>query len=145
MESRAEEAFTMHGERATRACAQRHALVVDDEAGLLEIISVNLEAAGFRVTAATNGMQAFRCFEESCPDVIILDLSLPHVSGFRLARLFKRYAPSIPLVVETALDFAEAEELASLGVEGFFTKPLDLERLVRTVRWLTNGRVGIYN
>ena len=111
-------------------------MVVEDEQGLLDIITVNLEQERYRVVPVADGMEALRQFETSRPDLVILDLYLPSLSGFRLAELFKRSDPQIPILVLTALDFAEAEHLASLGIEGFMTKPFDPERLLRTVHGL---------
>ena len=120
--------------RATDAeLAEPYILVVEDEAGLLDIITVNLEAAGYRVAPTGDGMEALRQFEEARPALVILDLYLPGVSGFRLAELFKQDAPTVPILVMTALDFAEAEHLASLGIEAFVTKPFGPERVLRIV------------
>lgn len=117
-----------------------HILVVEDEVGVLEIITINLEQAGYRVVPVADGMEALRDFERSRPALVILDLYLPSLSGFRLAQLFKRDAPSVPILVLTALDFAEAEDLASLGIEGFFTKPFDPGRLLRMVDYLIRAK-----
>jgi len=110
-----------------------YVLVVEDESGLLDIITINLEAAGYRVVPTKDGVDALRQFEQARPALVILDLYLPGVSGFRLAELFKRDAPTVPILVMTALDFAEAEHLASLGIEAFVTKPFRPERVLRIV------------
>ena len=113
--------------------SEPYILVVEDESGLLDIITVNLEAAGYLVVPTVDGVEALRQFEEARPALVILDLYLPGVSGFRLAELFKRGAPTVPILVMTALDFAEAEHLASLGIEAFVTKPFSPERVLRII------------
>ncbi|MGQ9627003.1 MAG: response regulator [Anaerolineae bacterium] len=108
-------------------------LVIEDEPGLLEILTVNLEGSGYRAIPAADGLEAWRRFEERRPDLIILDLNLPKLSGFRLLELFRRDEASIPILVLTAYDFAEVEELAEYGLEGFITKPFSPEEVVSMV------------
>lgn len=119
-------------------------LVIEDEAGLLEILTLNLQASGFRVLAASDGLEGWRLFEEGRPDLVILDLQLPTISGFRLLELFKGPSgrPEVPVLALTALDFAEAEDLAELGLEGFITKPFEPEELLATVRHLLQRKRG---
>lgn len=117
-------------------------LVVEDEPGLLEILAVNLESSGYQVMTALDGLEAWRKFETERPDLIVLDLALPKVSGFRLLELFRSSVTttSIPVVVLTAYDFAEVEELAEYGLEGFITKPFVPEDLIRVVDHLLTKR-----
>ncbi|NLE75516.1 MAG: response regulator [Chloroflexi bacterium] len=111
-------------------------LVIEDELGMLEILSVNLQASGFRVVTASDGVDGWQAFEREQPDLVLLDLNLPRVSGFRLLELFKGPAgdPGVPVVALTALDFVEAEELVRLGLDGFIKKPFEPKELVETLR-----------
>jgi two-component system, OmpR family, alkaline phosphatase synthesis response regulator PhoP len=112
-------------------------LVVEDEEGLLEIIALNLEASGYRVLTAADGMTALRLFESDPPDLVVLDINLPDVSGFRLLELFRGSGRgAVPVLALTALDFAEAEDLVRHGLDGFMTKPFHPTRLVQSVRHL---------
>ncbi len=115
-------------------------LVVEDEVGLLEIIGLNLEAAGYEVVTATDGLEAWRKYEEEQPDLVVLDLHLPTVSGFRVLEFIKGEPNPAPVLVLTALDFAEAESLTELGLEAFITKPFEPEKVVETVRHLLATR-----
>ena len=117
-------------------------LVIEDEAGLLEILALNLRASGYQVLTASDGLEGWRLFEEGAPDLVILDLQLPTISGFRLLELFKGPSgrPEVPVLALTALDFAEAEDLADLGLEGFITKPFEPGELLATVRYLLQKR-----
>jgi DNA-binding response OmpR family regulator len=108
-------------------------LVIEDEPGLLEILAVNLESSGYRAVTAADGIEAWRRFEEEQPDLILLDLKLPEISGFRLLELFRDSSETIPVIVLTAFDFAEAEEVSRFGVQGFITKPFTPEKVVEMV------------
>lgn len=108
-------------------------LVVEDEPGLLEILALNLESSGYRAVTAADGLEAWRKFEEEQPDLILLDLKLPEISGFRLLELFRGSSKTVPVIVLTAFDFAEAEEVSRFGVQGFITKPFAPEKVVGLV------------
>jgi DNA-binding response OmpR family regulator len=106
-----------------------HVLIVEDEEGLLEILELNFAAAGYRVTTAADGVTAWQKFEQACPDLLILDLNLPHISGFRLLELI-RSESDLPVLILTAYDFAEAEEVARYRPNGYIKKPFDINNLV---------------
>ena len=108
-------------------------LVIEDEPGLLEILAVNLESSGYRTVTATGGIEAWRRFEAEQPDLILLDLKLPEISCFRLLELFRDSSKTIPVIVLTAFDFAEAEEVSRFGVQGLITKPFAPEKVVGMV------------
>jgi len=110
-------------------------LVVEDEPDIAEMMQVNLEAAGYRVIVARDGLAALRLFDSERPNLVTLDLGLPHVSGFRLLSLFKRPEPPgpVPVIVVTALSFEEGEEAAHAGADDFITKPVDPNELIARV------------
>jgi DNA-binding response OmpR family regulator len=113
-------------------------LVVEDEAGLLEIISLHLIRDGCRVVTATDGLQAWRLFEAEQPDLVVLDLRLPKVSGARVLEWI-RDGSDVPVIVLTAFDFAEAEHVAHLRPNDFVKKPFEARDLLRRVRFLLGG------
>lgn len=115
-------------------------LLIEDEPGLTEILALNLRLAGYQVETALDGLAAWQRFEAAPPDVVVLDLGLPTISGFRLLELIRDSAPSTPVIVITALDFAEAEEVANYGVAGFMTKPFAPQALVRQVEYVLARR-----
>jgi len=84
-------------------------LIIEDEAGLLEILELNFRGAGYEVSTASDGVTAWQQFERQSPDLLILDLNLPQVSGFRLLELVRRES-DLPVLILTAYDFAEAED-----------------------------------
>lgn len=117
---------------------RRTVLAVEDEPDMLEIIRVNLEQAGYNVVPAADGVQAYNALEGSKPDLVVLDLSMPNMSGFRFARLVRRDArwEKLPLIVVTAFAFEEVEDLANEKIDGFITKPFDPADLVSKVEYV---------
>jgi len=111
-------------------------LLIEDEPGLLEVLALNLRVAGYRVQTARDGLEAWRLFEAAAPDAVVLDLGLPTISGFRLLELFRDSAASPPVIVITALDFEEAEDVARHGVDGFMTKPFEPKALIRQLEYV---------
>ncbi len=115
--------------------AQRTVLVVEDEPGLAELFRLNLEAAGYHVLVAEDGRSGLDLFRTSHPALVTLDLKLPEVSGFRLIKLFKQPPDAVPVIVVTALDYTEAEEVVRAGADDFLTKPFEPATLVERVRF----------
>lgn len=117
-------------------------LIIEDEAGLLEILEVVVRAAGYRVLTATDGVTAWQQFDEERPDLLVLDLNLPRMSGFRLLELV-RSESDLPILILTAYDFAEAEEVARYRPDAYIKKPFDVKVLVETVDRLAGRRPGV--
>jgi DNA-binding response OmpR family regulator len=111
-------------------------LVVEDDPQVAEIIQFNLRAAGLPTTVVADGLEAMHALDRVCPALVTMDLNVPEVSGFRLLRVFKKYAPHVPVIVVTASQFQEAEETAHSGADDFITKPFDPEHLVTKVKVL---------
>ena len=105
-------------------------LLIEDEVGLLEILDINFRSAGYRVTTATDGVTAWREFDQTRPDLLVLDLNLPQMSGFRLLELV-RSESDVPVLILTAYDFAEAEEVAQFRPNLYLKKPFDVETLIQ--------------
>jgi DNA-binding response OmpR family regulator len=105
-------------------------LLIEDETGLLEILEINFRSAGYRVTTATDGVTAWREFDQMRPDLLVLDLNLPQMSGFRLLELV-RSESDVPILILSAYDFAEAEEVAQYRPNLYLKKPFDVETLIR--------------
>jgi DNA-binding response OmpR family regulator len=116
-------------------------LVVEDDPQVAEIIQLNLRAAGLQSTVVADGVEALHALDRVCPSLVTMDLNVPEVSGFRLLRVFKKYAPNVPVVVVTAYEYQEAEETARAGADDFITKPFDPAHLVRKIQGLLNKPV----
>jgi DNA-binding response OmpR family regulator len=113
-------------------------LIVEDEPGLAEILALHFEGAGYSTTVCHSGLTALYELDRIEPVVVLLDLHLPEVSGFRLMHLLKQRAsaPDLPVVVITALSFPEAEEAVRAGADDFITKPFLPEEVVTRVERL---------
>src|SRR6266545_705708 len=129
--------------RGASGATRRRVLIVEDEPGLAEVLSLHLAAAGFETGVCHDGLSALYELERTAPSLVLLDLHLPQVSGFRLIQLLKQRsdAPRIPVMVITALSFPEAEEAVRAGADDFITKPFlpdevvtRVERLLERVR-----------
>lgn len=115
-------------------------LVVEDEPGLLDLLSFHIQHGGFQVAQARDGLEALRMLEEVLPDAVVLDLNLPHVTGFRILELIKRGTNPIPVVAVTAYSFEEAEEVARKGADAFMTKPVDFDELNRLLHQILDQK-----
>jgi DNA-binding response OmpR family regulator len=112
----------------------RTILVVDDEATLRETVVDALEAEGFRVLAAADGREALTRFRADRPDLILLDLMLPELSGIEVCRII-RAESGVPIVMLTAKD-SELDKVVGLelGADDYVTKPFSLRELSARVR-----------
>jgi two-component system, OmpR family, response regulator RegX3 len=109
-------------------------LIVEDEESLVETIRYNLEREGFATSTATDGRAALERFRAEQPDLVLLDLMLPHVSGLDVCRAI-RAESTVPVIIVTAKD-AEADRVAGLelGADDYVTKPFSMRELVSRVR-----------
>jgi DNA-binding response OmpR family regulator len=118
-------------------------LVVDDDPVILRLIEVNLDLEGFEVVTAERGEDAIAKARETSPDLILLDLMMPEMSGWEIAERLREddKAGMIPLVFLSARTQDEDRRRGEdLGVAGYVTKPFDPADLVATIRKLTARR-----
>jgi DNA-binding response OmpR family regulator len=114
----------------------RTILVVDDEPTLRETLVEALEGEGFRVVAAADGREALTAFRAERPDLVLLDLMLPELSGIEVCRII-RAESGVPIVMLTAKD-SELDKVVGLelGADDYVTKPFSLRELTARVRAL---------
>ncbi|MEV0583926.1 response regulator transcription factor [Nonomuraea sp. NPDC050310] len=114
-------------------------LVVDDEPSIRDLLSASLRYSGFDVLTAADGYEAIEAAERVHPDLVVLDVMLPDLDGFEVAKRL-----SAPVVFLTARDAAE-DKLLGLGIgDDYVTKPFSLEELqarIRAVLRRTRGEV----
>ncbi len=120
-------------------------LIVDDDQALNDLIKQFLDKRypEFKVTQALDGYDAGRAILEQRPDVVILDINLPGVDGYKLTRQIKADENlSRPIVIAiTGMEDAEVETRArEAGVDGFIKKPIDLEALPGLIEELAENR-----
>ena len=109
-------------------------LLVEDEAALAESVRYSLEREGFGVTVAGDGRIAIERFRADDPDLVILDLMLPEMSGLDVVRSI-RQTSMVPIIIVTAKD-SEADKVSGLelGADDYVTKPFSVRELVSRVR-----------
>jgi len=113
---------------------------------MLKLLRVNLSLEGYHVITASDGSSALALLEESKPDLVILDIMMPKMDGFAVARRLKREDETkiIPIVMVTALKEVEDRVKAwELGVDGFLTKPAEKTELTTMINSLL--KVKAYN
>ena len=112
----------------------RTILVVEDEPTLRETLAEALEADGFRVAAAADGRTGVAMFRSEDPDLVLLDLMLPELSGIEVCRII-RAESSVPIIMLTARG-AEVDKVVGLelGADDYVTKPFSLRELSARIR-----------
>ena len=112
-------------------------LVIEDEPFIRQILKVQLESAGYSVTAAENGVKGLGEIKKSRPDLVLLDLMMPDMDGNEVCRRLKDcYETSnIPVIILTAKsDLGEKVRTLECGANDFLTKPYELDELLARVR-----------
>ena len=109
-------------------------LVVEDEESFIEALTVGLRREGFNVKVARDGLAALAVFDATTPDLVLLDLMLPGMSGVDVCRQI-RAKSSVPVIMVTAKD-SEIDTVVGLevGADDYVTKPYRLRELVARMR-----------
>jgi CheY-like chemotaxis protein len=107
-------------------------LVVDDDTSILDTVSAILSGEGYEVVSAASGQEALDAVARKQPQLILLDMRMPLMDGWAVARALREQGISIPIVVMTAAESAKrwADEV---GAEGYLAKPFGLDELLATV------------
>jgi two-component system, OmpR family, response regulator RegX3 len=109
-------------------------LLAEDEESFIEALVIGLTNEGFRVTVARDGNEALQLFDETVPDILLLDLMLPKLSGIDVCRAI-RTRSTVPIIMVTAKG-AEIDTVVALevGADDYVTKPYRLRELVARMR-----------
>jgi two-component system response regulator RegX3 len=109
-------------------------LIVEDEPGLAESVRYALESEGFEVMVAPTGLNGLDAARRSGPDLVLLDLMLPEMSGLDVCRQI-RASSDVPIIMLTAKD-SEADKVTGLelGADDYMTKPFSMRELIARVR-----------
>ncbi|MET0852551.1 MAG: response regulator [Candidatus Rokuibacteriota bacterium] len=124
----------------TTGTANRSLMVIDDDPDIRGMLQHLFRERGYDVTTASDGEEGLRLSHERRPDLIILDILMPRMSGLEVLASLKRSQPDVPVIVVSA-GGADALDQASLamfsrirtGVGRLFHKPLDLNELAAAV------------
>jgi two-component system, OmpR family, response regulator len=110
-------------------------LVVEDEPFLRKAVAASLRFLGFRVTGAENGTDALRLARSRPFDLLILDVMLPGIDGFEIARRLRGDGNQVPVIFLTAKDSKDDKVTGlTIGGDDYLTKPFELEELAARVR-----------
>lgn len=109
-------------------------LIVDDDLQLLQLIALNLELEGYAVLLAGDGKQAIAQIETHTPDLVLLDVMMPRMSGFAVCHHVREFS-TVPIIIITAQDRSQDKVRGlDLGADDYLTKPLDMNELLARVR-----------
>lgn len=109
-------------------------LLVEDDASIREIVSIGLQAAGFRVVTATDGQQGLASARSGGFDAVILDVMLPSLDGFEVCREIRKFS-RIPIVMLTArTDLIDVVVGLESGADDYVKKPFELPELMARLR-----------
>ena len=114
-------------------------LLVDDEPDLVQMVSVRLKAAGYEIATAYDGQEALEKVRQAQPDLMILDLMLPKLDGYKVCRLLKfdERTRAIPILIFTARAQVEDVTLATeCGADAYLTKPFEAKALLAKIQEL---------
>ncbi len=118
--------------------ARPRILVVDDEEHITEMVAMGLGYAGFEVERAATGREALDAVVREAPQIMILDVMLPDLDGFEVARRLRRdegAATRIPIIFLTARDTTQDKVTGlRLGSDDYVTKPFSIEELIERVK-----------
>jgi DNA-binding response OmpR family regulator len=115
----------------------RHVLVVEDEGPIRDLLTDVLRDHGYTVSSAADGIEALQKLETALPDLIVLDLMLPRVSGWRFLERSRDQLgrASTPVLIVSAID-GRSDYPRALGAAAWLTKPVEIDRFLGTVEQL---------
>lgn len=118
-------------------------LVVDDEMGILRLITLELTAQGFRVITASTGEQALTIAETQRPDIVLLDIVMPEMNGYEVLRALRERVP-VPVILVTARD-REIDKVRGLelGADDYIVKPFGADEMAARIRAVLRRTAGV--
>lgn len=112
-------------------------LLTDDEPNIVKVVSVRLKAAGYEVVAAYDGEEAMQQVKAEKPDLILLDLMLPKIDGYKVCQMLKAdpHYQHIPVILFSAKAQVTDKEMGrEYGADGYIAKPFQPQQLLETIR-----------
>lgn len=115
----------------TSDAQQTKILIVDDEAGVRELLKDALKLAGFETHVANDGMSALTALRSFTPDIMIIDINMPLMDGFELVERLRKNGNDVPVLMLSArADRVDVTRGLTLGADDYVVKPFGLEELV---------------
>ena len=123
----------------------RSILVVEDNDDISLLLILVLESAGYQVKAISNGKNALETVAQIQPNLILMDIMMPEVSGLDVSREIKTKPnyQSLPILLVSAVDRLQEKQFDDSKADGIIYKPFDLNYLVYRVDELTNARQAV--
>ena len=124
---------------------KKRVMIVEDNLLNMKLFRDLLEAHGFETVFTYDGMEAIPLAREHKPDLILMDIQLPNVSGLDVTRLLKNDPELAPIPVVAITAFAlrgDEEKILAGGCEGYLSKPISIESFIATVRRYTGLSTG---
>ena len=110
-------------------------LGADDDPSILEILKLGFRTKGYEVITASDGKSAIQAIEQSRPDLLVLDIEMPHLTGIEVLRHLRKDWPALPVVIMTAHGtISLAVEAMKEGATEFITKPFEMEQLLLVIQ-----------
>ena len=110
-------------------------LVADDDPSILEILKLGFRTKGYEVITASDGKSAIQAIEQNRPDLLVLDIEMPHLTGIEVLRHLRKDWPTLPVVIMTAHGtISLAVEAMKEGATEFITKPFEMEQLLLVIQ-----------
>jgi DNA-binding response OmpR family regulator len=113
---------------------KKRILIVEDDQRVLKMLKIRVELEDYEVITARDGQEGMRFVESEKPDILLLDILLPVMSGLDLLERLRTF-PRIPVIAFSA-QRELGEKALKLGADAFFPKPFDLDKMVSKVREL---------
>ncbi|MEG6616677.1 response regulator [Peptococcaceae bacterium 1198_IL3148] len=117
-------------------------LVVDDNAGIRQLVEMIFTDKGYEVETATNGSEAIAKVMERCPDVILLDYRMPGLDGFQTWEAIQKIHPNIPAIMMTGYGENEIQQTVKQSIKHFVTKPFSIEDIYQLVNRILTERIA---
>ena len=115
-------------------------LIVDDELPICDLLEEVLSINGYRVVVATSGKEAIRKFQEVMPDLVLLDIRMPDMSGLEVLGRIRELDRNAGVIMLSAFgDFNTIQEALNRGASYYMEKPIELDRLMELIAVWRNG------
>lgn len=113
-------------------------LIADDELDILEIMARKIAAAGFDVVTASDGQEAWEKIQQSSFDVLVLDLTMPRMTGFEVIQAFRKVSSKnkwVPVIIVSALgEMSDMQKGMELQADHYLVKPCGVEDVLKGIR-----------
>jgi two-component system cell cycle response regulator DivK len=126
-------------------CPPARIMIVEDNEWSMRLLNAILEAHGYSIVQSWSGESAFRIARQELPDLILMDICLPGVSGLEVIKFFKEDEDlkKIPIIAVTALAMpGDEEKIRRGGADGYMSKPISMAGLVLAIGNLLKGSIS---